>query len=198
MKCSLAVRAVLLASLFAWTLGFTGCSKADDPPLDAKAEAKADAKPTPAPSASSLLDGTDISSDKLKNKADKTIKALNGFLKSDDPRLETKLQKLVDKIGHDKDNWRKKLKEKRDELQPQIEQLKERVASAEGKSKAEVDRQLATLEAQSRHADKKLAELEGATGDAWKKFKARLKEDEAKGDVTDEGAEMPPSPTPTP
>ena len=198
MKCPFAVRAVLLASLFAWTLGLTGCSKADNPPLDAKAEVKADATPTPAPSASSLLDGTEISSDKLKNKADKTIKALNGFLKSDDPRLETKLQKLVDKIGHDKDNWRKKLKEKRDELQPQIEQLKARVASAEGKSKAEVDRQLAQLEAQSRHADKKLAELEGATGDAWKKFKARLKEDEAKGDVTDEGTEMPPSPTPTP
>lgn len=198
MKAPFDVRAWLVASLCAGTLCFAGCGKVDDPPPDARAEAKARATPTPTPAPAFPQDGTDLSSDKLKHKADKTIKALNGFLKSDDPRIEAKLQKLADKIGRDKDNWRKKLREKRDELQPQIEQLKERVASAEGKSRAEVDRQLAELEAQSRGADKKLAELEGATGEAWKKFKARLKDDDAKSDAADDGARMPPTPTATP
>ncbi len=145
---------------------------------------------------------TDEASDKLRHKADKTIKSLTGFLHSSDPRLEAKLHKLTDKIAHDKDGWRKKLEEKRDELRPQIDQLKEQVAKAEGKSKADVDKQLAVLEAQSHNAEKKLSELEGASGDAWKKIKAQLKEAEAKGDVSKDDdtkdADMPPRPSPTP
>ena len=189
MKLPSAVRPLLMAPCFVLTLGLAGCSKPDDPPPVTKAEAT----PTPTPPTQNLAD---LSSDRLKHKADKTIKALSGFLKNDDPRLQAKLQKLGDKIVHDKDNWRKKLQEKRDELRPQIEQLKGQVAQAEGKSREEVDRQLAALEAQSRNADKKLEELEGATGDAWKRIKAQLKEEETKGDQADDGADGSPTPTP--
>ena len=193
MKAPCAFFTLVMALSLALTLGLTGCGKPDEPPAATRAEA------TPTPTSTPMQDVADaagVSSDRLRNKADKTIRALNGFLKSDDPRLQAKLQKLADKVVHDKDNWRKKLQEKRDELQPADRTTQGQVARAEGKSREEVDRQLATLEAQSHNTDKKLAELEGATGDAWKKFKARLKEAEAKGDMTDDGTDMPPTPTP--
>ena len=181
----------MLLPLFAF--GIAGCEKQDEPAPVVKAEPTA--TPTPAPKQEDFVDAA---SDKLKHKADKTIKALTGFLHKEDPRFQAKLEKLTDKIAHDKDGWRKKLQEKRQELAPQIEQLKEQVAKAEGKSKDDVNRQLSTLEAESHNAEKKLSELEGASGDAWKKFKAQLKEDEAKGDTSKGEADMPPTPTPTP
>ena len=194
MKFRSALRAASLCPLLA--LVCSSCSKSPEPPTVTRAETPA---PTPA---SSPKDLADVASDKIKHKADKAIKALSGFLKSEDPRLQGKLEKFTDKIAHDKDGWRKKLEQKRDELRPQIDQLKEQVAKAEGKSKDDVDRQLATLEAQSQNAEKKLSQLEGASGDTWKKIKAQLKEAEAKGDVTrDDGktdADMPPTPSPTP
>lgn len=197
MKFLLAVRVPFLLGWCA--LGLAACSKpAPEPPPPPANRTMVTPTPTPA------KDLTDIASDKIKHKTDKAIKALTGFLHSDDPKLQGKLQKLTDKIAHDKDGWRKKLEEKRDELRPRIDQLKEQVAKAEGKSKDEVDRQLATLEAQSHNAEKKLSELEGSSGDAWKKIKAQLKEAEAQGDVTkDDGTskddtDMPPSPSPTP
>ena len=189
----------VLSLLAMLVLGAAGCSKpapVDSPPPTNRAIAT----PTPTPT----KDLTDIASDKIKHKTDKAIKALSGFLHSDDAKLQGKLQKLTDKVAHDKDGWRRKLEQKRDELRPQIDQLKEQVAKAEGKSKDDVDRQLAALEAQSHNAEKKLSELEGSSGDAWKKIKAQLKEAEAKGDVTkDDGTakddtEMPPTPSPTP
>ena len=196
MKLPAVVRVLPLLTLLLLVL--TGCDKPvpEPPPTTVKAEAT----PTPAKAPQEL---TDEASDKLRHKADRTIKSLSGFLHSSDPRLEAKLQKLTDKIAHDKDGWRKKLEQKRDELRPQIDQLKEQVARAEGKSKADVDKQLAVLEAQRHNAEKKLSELEGASGDTWKKIKAQLKEAEAKGDVTKDDdtkddADMPPEPSPTP
>ena len=183
----------VLALLTPPLLILSGCNKpAPDSPTTAT---RAEASPTPT---SAPQDLTDEASDKLRHKADKTIKSLTGFLHSSDPRLEAKLHKLTDKIAHDKDGWRKKLEQKRDELRPQIDQLKEQVAKAEGKSKSDVDKQLAVLEAQSHNAETKLSELEGASGDAWKKIKAQLKEAEAEGDVTKDNADMPPQPSPTP
>ena len=181
------------------SLLFAGCDKpapVPEPPPTRHAAAT----PTPTPEE----DFKDLASEKLRHKADKTIKSLTGFLHSEDPRLQEKLQKLTDKIAHDKDGWRKKLQQRRDELKPQIDQLKEQVARAEGKSKQDVDHQLAALEAQSHNAEKRLSELEGASGDTWKKIKAQLKDAEAKGDVSKEeddareDADMPPKPSPTP
>ena len=194
MKLPSALRVASFCPLLAFLCA--GCSKPAEPPPVTRAEAT----PTPTPPKTDLAD---VASDKIKHKADKAIKALSGFLKSEDPHLQGKLQKLSDKIAHDKDGWRKKLEQKRDELRPQIDELKERVAKAEGKSKDDVDRQLATLEAQSQNAEKKLSELEGASGDTWKKIKAQLRDAEAKGDVTKDDAakddaDMPPTPSPTP
>ena len=188
----------VLAACPLCSLLFAACDKpapASEPPPATRAAASA----TPTPE----QDFKDLASEKLRHKADKTIKSLTGFLHNEDPHLQTKLQKLVDKVAHDKDGWRKKLQQKRDELKPQIDQLKEQVATAEGKSKEDVDRQLAALEAQSHSAEKKLSELEGASGDAWKKIKAELKDAESKGDVSKEDADkedadMPPKPSPTP
>ena len=197
MKLTAAIRGLPLLAMPLFAL--TGCDKPAPEPPPTTTKATATPTPTTAPQ-----DLADEASDKLRHKADKTIKSLTGFLHSSDPRLEAKLHKLTDKITHDKDGWRKKLEQKRDELRPQIDQLKEQIAKAEGKSKADVDKQLSVLEAQSHNAEKKLSELEGASGDAWKKIKAQLKEAEAKGDVTkdddtkDDTDNMPPQPSPTP
>ena len=188
MKIPLSLHGLWLLPLI--VLGPIGCGKPDEPTPEVKAEAT----PSPTPGSDAVADA----SDKIRDKADKTINSLTTFLHKEDPRFQAKLQKLADKVTRDKDKWRKKLQQKREELQPQIEQLKEQVAKAEGKTKADVDQQLATLEAQSHNAEKKLTELEGASGDALRKLKADFKEAEAKGDVTRDDANTPPSPSPSP
>lgn len=189
MRFPVVVRVVLLLSPLVF--GPLGCGKPDEPLTEAKAE------PTPTPTPTPAQDAVVDASEKLKRKTDKAIKSLTGFLHNEDPRFQAKLQKLADKIANDKDKWRKKLRQRRDELQPQIEQLKEQVAKVEGKSKEDVNRQLDALQAQSQNAAKKLSELEGASGEAWKKFKTELKEADAKGDVSKDDDDTPtPSPTP--
>ena len=93
--------------------------------------------------------------------------------------------KVSDKLGKDKDHWREKLETKRRELMPQIDQLKAQLGDTNGdKNKQKLKDALSKLEGKSADTDKKLSELETAGADAWKQFKAQLKEDEAKEDNT--------------
>ena len=174
-------------------LGMAGCGKPEPqetPPV---------AQPTPAPRAASKDDGKDFSARNIRHKADQAADSLEKFLQDQDPKLREKVQRLADKVsdklGKDKDHWREKLEEQRRRLMPQIEQLKAQLGQTNGdKNKEKLADALTRLEGKSADTDKKIAELETAGADAWKQFKARLKEDEARDHDT------PPidDPTPTP
>ena len=172
-------------------LGLAGCGKPEPaaPPI---------VQPTPTPKSASN-DDKDFSAKNIRHRADQAANSLERFLKDQDPKLRDKVQRLADKVsdklGKDKDHWREKLEQQRRQLMPQIEQLKQQLGQTDGdKNKQKLKDALSKLESKGQDTDKKLAELETASADAWKQFKARLKEDEARDNDT------PPTddPTPTP
>lgn len=181
--------------------GPVGCNKPAEPPPTV--QAKATPTPTPKPAADvSIFDSKDINAEKLRDKANKAADSVGKYLDSQDPKLREKFQHLTDKVTaqleKDKGHWREKLEAKRKELGPQIAKLRERLAQDGDATKDKLRAQLSELEKQSSTTDEKLAKLQAIGADAWKKFKAQLKEDEAKERTppTDEGTT--PSPTPTP
>ena len=148
-------------------------------------------------------DGKDFSAKNIRHKADQAANALGRFLKDQDPKLRDKVQRLADKVsdklGKDKDHWREKLESERRQLLPQIEQLKEQLGQTDGdKNKEKLKDALSKLEGKSEDTDKKLSELETAGADAWKQFKAQLKEDEAKDSNTPPTDDASPMPSPHP
>lgn len=174
-------------------LGWAGCGKPEP-------EAPPIAQPTPTPKTASDDADKDFSAKNIRHKADQAANSLEKFLKDQDPKLREKVQRLADrvsdKLGKDKNHWREKLEEQRRALGPQIKQLKQQLGQVDGdKNKEKLKDALSKLQGKSADTDKKLAELESIGADAWKQFKARLKEDAAKGNDT------PPTdddPTPTP
>ena len=182
--------AVLLLSL-------AGCGKPEPqtPPV---------VQPTPTPKAdASTDDNKDFSAKNIRHKADQAANSLERFLQSQDPKLRDKVQRLADKVsdklGKDKDHWREKLEEKRRELMPQIEQLKQQLGQSDGdRNKEKLKDALSKLEGKSQDTDKKLSELETAGADAWKQFKAQLKEDEAKDSNNTPPTDDDSTPTPSP
>ena len=173
-------------------LSLSGCGKTDPDPVAA-------ATPSPTPL---VADNKDFSAKNIRHKADQAANSLEKFLKDQDPKLRTKVERLAnkvsDKLGQDKDHWREKLEQKRRELLPQIKDLQDKLGDAgNDKNKEKLRNALSKLQGKSEDTDKKLAELEAAGADAWKQFKAQLKEADAKEDST------PPtddddSPTPSP
>ncbi len=176
-------------------LCLTGCGKSDPetPPITQE---------TPSPTAAaSTDDGKDFSAKNIRHKADQAANSLEKFLKDQDPRLRDKVErfadKVSDKLGKDKNHWREKLEEKRRQLMPQIEQLKGQLSETGGdKNKEKLKDALSKLEGKSEDTDKKLAELETAGADAWKQFKTRLKEDEARDNDTPPTDDATPTPAP--
>ena len=75
--------------------------------------------------------------------------------------------------------------------------MKEQLSDTGGdKNKEKLKDALSKLEGKSEDTDKKLAELETAGADAWKQFKARLKEDEARDNDTPPTDDASPTPAP--
>ena len=168
-----------------------GCGKSDPAPA-------AEATPSPTPK---VADNKDFSAKNIRHKADQAANSLEKFLRDQDPKLRTKVERLAnkvsDKLGQDKDHWREKLEQKRRELMPQIENLKQKLGEVDGdKNKDKLRDALSKLQGKSEDTDKKLAELEAAGADAWKQFKAQLKEADVAGDNTPPTDD--PSPTPSP
>ncbi len=165
----------VLAAVF--VLG--GCGKPAAPPPTV--EAKATPSPTPL---TSLLDGKDLDSGKLRAKANKAADSIGKYLETQDPKLREKFQQLSNKVagrfGQDKDHWREKLEAKRHELEPQIEKLKAQLAKEGGQTKDKLREELSELETRNDTTEQKLSKLEVIGADAWKKFKAQLKDDEAR------------------
>lgn len=165
--------------LLASSCGVGGCGRQATPPPVVEARAS----PTPAP-ADDLFSRKDFDSDKLRAKADKAVASLGKYLDREDPKLRAKFEKLgnklADRFGQDKDHWREKLQAKRHDLEPQIEKLKERLAREGGQAKDKLRDQLSDLQRQSDSTDQKLSKLEAIGADAWKQFRAHLRDDEAK------------------
>lgn len=175
------------------SLGLAGCGKSDPEP-------STEAKATPSPTPAVADEGKDFSASNIRHKADQMANSLEKILKDQDPKLRDKVQRLADKVsdklGKDKNHWREKLLDKRRDLMPQIEQLKQQLGQvANDKNKDKLRDALSRLEGKSQDTDKKLAELEAAGADAWKQFKARLKEDEAR-DHTPPTDDQTPTPFP--
>ncbi len=175
-------------------LCLSGCGKSDPAPTSLT-----QATPTPTPVATD--DAKDFSAKNVRHKADQAANSLEKFLKDQDPKLRDKVQRLADKVsdklGKDKNHWREKLEEKRRELGPQIEQLKEQLGQVDGdKNKQKLKEALSKLEDKSGDTDKKLAELEAAGADAWSQFKATLKEDEVRENTPPTDDDSTPTPTP--
>ena len=178
-------------------LGMAGCGKSnpDTAPV-------VQPTPTPQSTASASADNDkDFSAKNIRHKADQAANSLEKFLQGQDPKLRAKVQHLADKVsdklGKDKDHWREKLEQQRKALMPQIEQLKQQLGQADGdKNKEKLKNALSKLEDKSQDTDKKLAELESAGLDAWKQFKAQLKEDEAHDNDTPPTDDATPTATP--
>jgi heme oxygenase len=147
------------------------CTKHDPPP----AQAIATPSPTPVP----VNEEAEASADALRRKTGDAAAAIDAYLKQNQPKLREKFQKLGDKFAKDKEHWRQKLLEERSQLEPQIEALKAKASEADPKIKAEIEKQTAALQGQKDGADKRLAELETATADGWKAFKAKMKAEDA-------------------
>jgi hypothetical protein len=163
-------------------IALSGCVKQPPPPTRTQA--------TPTPTV--IDEGTDVSAQRLRRKAAETAAAVDDYLKRNQPKLHERFQKFGDKFSRDKDIWRQKLLQKKQELQPQIDALKRKAAELDPKARAAIDQETAALEQESKGADEKLNELESATADGWKEFKERLKaEDASKQDA-------PPTPVPSP
>lgn len=106
-------------------------------------------------------------------------RATGDFLKEKGAQLKASLRQAGDQIGIDKESLQKQLEQARRDYQPQIDELKRRAAAAGEEAKPELNRQISNLEDQRKKADVKLDQLKSATGDAWKTFKARWKEEQA-------------------
>ncbi len=159
-----------------------GCVKQPPPPR------RVQATPTPA----AVDEGMDATAAHMRRKTAEAAAAIDNYLKVNQPKLHEKFAKLGDKFTRDKDNWRQKLLQKKQELQPQIDALKQKAAEVDPKARAAIDEEAAALEQESKGADEKLAELESATVDGWKEFKQRLKAEDASKQDT------PPTPVPSP
>ncbi len=166
-------------ALLVSSLALEGCGKQAAPPPVVEAKPS----PTPAPRVVLFAD-RDFDADKLRARADKAVDSLGKYLAHEDPKLRAKFQrlsnKLVERLGPDKDHWREKLKDKRRELEPQIAKLKERLAREGGDAKEKLSAELSDLQNKRDTTDQKLSKLEAVGVDAWKKFKAQLKADEAR------------------
>lgn len=180
-------------ALLALSLVCGGCSK----PAAPAPQTQAKASPPPTPD-DSLFGDKDMDTDKLRQKANKTADALGKYLDSQDPKMKAKFQKLSDKITaqleKDKGHWREKLEAKRKELAPEIDKLRTQLDSAGDGTKDKLRAQLSALEKESGHTDEKLAKLQSAGADAWKKLKAELKADEAKGKTPPPDEDATPTP----
>ncbi len=180
--------------LLGLALCLAGCGKSDPEPV-------AEATPSPTPLAK---DNQDFSAKAIRHKADQAASSLEKFLRDQDPKLRTKVERLAnkvsDKLGQDKDHWREKLEQKRRELLPRIKELQEKLGEADNdQNKEKLRNALSKLQGKSEDTDKKLAELEAAGLDVWKQFKAQLKEADAKEDntpPTDDDGRPTPSPRP--
>jgi hypothetical protein len=172
------------AAFLLWgALVLTGCVKQPAPPPP-----RPRATPTPA----ATDEGVDATAGHMRRKTIEAAAAISNYLQANEPRLKGKFEKLGDKFTRDKSIWRKKLLAEKDQLQPQIDALKEKASELDPKARSTIDRQTAALEEESKDADVKLSELESATADGWKEFKGRLKaEDEARQNT-------PPAPAPSP
>ena len=171
-----------LAAVLVAGAALSGCVKQPPPP------ARTQATPTPAV----VDEGIDASAERMRRKTAEAAAAINDYLKNNQPKLHDKFQKLGDKFSRDKNAWRQKLLQKKQQLQPQIDALKRKAADLDPKARAAIDQETATLEQESKGADEKLNELEAATADGWKQFKERLKADDASKQ------DLPPTPVPSP
>ena len=163
------------------------------------------AQPTPTPKPEKpddklSLGGKDFDPGKLRDKANQAANSFGKFLDQQDPKMKAKFQRLTDKLTEqfdkDKGRWREKLQSERQQLGPQIDKLKAQLAQG-GVTKDKLRDQLSALEQKSATTDQKLSKLESVGVDAWKNFKAQLKEDESRDRTppTDEAATPTPSPT---
>ncbi len=160
---------------------FAGCVK-QPPPV-------AHEQPTPTPVV--VDSGTDATADRMRRKTAEAAAAINDYLKINQPKLHEKFEKFGDKFTRERDVWRQKLLQEKQQLQPQIDALKQKASDLDPKARAAIEQETAALEQQSRTADEKLSELESATADGWKEFKQRLKaEDTSRQD-------SPPTPLPS-
>lgn len=163
--------AYLAAVPLALTLLSPACTKHDPPPAQAMA--------TPSPTPALVNEEAQAAADGMRKKTDEAASAIDAYLKQNEPKLREKFQKFGDKFAKDKEHWRQKLLEERNQLEPQIEALKAKASEADPKIKAEIEKQTAALQGQKDGADKRLAELEAATADGWKSFKAKMKAEDA-------------------
>ena len=178
-------------------LALAGCSKPANP-----APPIVQPTPTPKPEKSDKISfgGKDLDTDKLRDKADQAASSLGKFLDKQDPKMREKFQHLTDKVtaqfDKDKGRWREKLQAKRQELGPQIDKLKSQLAQSGDATKDKLRAQLDELQKKSTTTDAQLAKLQSIGADAWKNFKAQLKEEAAKDQAppTDDDATPTPSP----
>ena len=177
-------------------LALAGCDKPANP-----APPITQPTPTPKPDNGLSLDGKDLDVDKLRDKANKAASSFGNYLDKQDPKMRERFQHLTDKLtaqfDKDKGRWREKLQSERQQLGPQIDKLKEQLAQGGNATKDKLRDQLSALEQKSATTDQKLSKLESVGANAWKNFKAQLKEDEARDKTppTDDAATPIPSPT---
>ena len=144
---------------------FAGCGRAPVSPRQAQA--------TPLPTA------TPSAAERMNKENAEAARATGDFLKEKGAQLKASLRQAGDQLGIDKENLQKQLEQARRDYQPQIDELKRRAAAAGEEARPELNRQIANLEDQRKKADVKLDQLKSATGDAWKTFKARWKEEQS-------------------
>jgi hypothetical protein len=172
------------AALLIAAVALTGCVKHPAPPPPRP-------RPTPTPEVASE-DSVDATADHMRRKTVEAAAAISNYLQANEPRLKGKFEKFGDKFSRDRNSWRKKLLAEKEQLQPQIDALKQKASALDPKARTAIDRETASLEEESRDADTKLTELESATADGWKEFRERLKaEDDARQNT-------PPTPVPSP
>ena len=154
---------LVAAVVFVCGLCLGGCDRPDSAPPQARAT------PTPTPK-----DELDAGTNRLEAKAEGALAALENYFVKDNPKRR-------EKFTRDKAKWHDKLSKQQTDLQPEIDRLREELGKVEtAKGRDQLRDDLARLEDRSKDTGRKLAELEAASQDAWKAFKARLKAEEAR------------------